>query len=232
MGDGTMLNGCSSVTNTYEQPGCYDVTLTVTAANGCVSDLTILDAVCVQPLPEAEFMPSANVINMYDTEVSFNNNSTGANQYVWSFGDGSPASNDVDPVHDYANSGYGSYEVMLVAISEDGCVDTAYSYIELVEELIYYVPNTFTPDGDTYNQTFQPVFTSGFDIYDYSLYIYDRWGEIIFESHDATIGWDGSYGSNNEVQLVQDGTYNWVIEFKVTLNDERKRINGHVNVIR
>jgi gliding motility-associated-like protein len=111
-------------------------------------------------------------------------------------------------------------------------VDTAYSYVALNEELIYWVPNTFTPDGDTYNQTFQPVFISGFDIYDYVLYVYDRWGELIFESHDASIGWDGSYGSENEIDLVQDGTYTWVIEFKVLANDERKRINGHVNVIR
>jgi len=169
---------------------------------------------------------------LYDLEVSFNNNSSGANQYIWSFGDGSPMSNEVDPIHNYANVAYGNYEVMLIAISPNGCVDTAYSYVALNEELIYWVPNTFTPDGDTYNQTFQPVFISGFDIYDYVLYVYDRWGELIFESHDASIGWDGSYGSENEIDLVQDGTYTWVIEFKVLANDERKRINGHVNVIR
>jgi gliding motility-associated-like protein len=231
MGDGTTLTGCSTVTNTYEQPGCYDVTLTVTAQNGCVSNLTVLDAVCVEGFPNAEFSPSTNTINEYNMEVSFNNNSTGASNYVWDFGDGSPNSTDVDPIHDYTNSPYGNYEVMLVAISPAGCADTAYSVIQIIEELIYYVPNTFTPDGDTYNQTFKPVFTSGFDIYDYSLFIYDRWGEVIFESHDANYGWDGAYGTD-EKRDVQDGTYTWVIEFKVSMNDERKRVNGHVNVLR
>jgi gliding motility-associated-like protein len=231
MGDGTTQTGCTTVTNTYEQPGCYDVTLTVTAQNGCVSNLTILDAVCVEAIPEAAFSPSSNTINEYNMEVSFNNNSIGASNYVWDFGDSSPNSTDIDPTHDYTNSPYGNYEVMLVAISPAGCVDTAYSVIQIIEELIYYVPNTFTPDGDTYNQTFKPVFTSGFDIYDYGLYIYNRWGEVIFESHDANYGWDGAYGVDNK-RDVQDGTYTWVIEFKVSMNDERKRINGHVNVLR
>jgi gliding motility-associated-like protein len=188
--------------------------------------------VCVEALPVAEFFQSTNEINMYSTEVSFNNNSSGADQYIWSFGDGSPSTNDVDPIHDYINIGYGSYQVMLIAINENGCVDTAYSYVDLVEELIYYVPNTFTPDGDTYNPIFKPIFTSGFDIDDYVLYIYDRWGELIFESRDATVGWDGSYGSKDQIEIVQDGTYTWVIEFKVIKNDERMRVNGHVNVIR
>jgi gliding motility-associated-like protein len=100
------------------------------------------------------------------------------------------------------------------------------------EELIFYVPNTFTPDYDNYNQFFTPVFTSGYDPFDYNLYIFNRWGELIFESHNAQIGWDGSYGANKEIEMVQDGTYTWKLEFKVTKNDERKMFVGHVNVLR
>ena len=93
-------------------------------------------------------------------------------------------------------------------------------------------PNTFTPDDDNFNQTFQPIFTSGFDPYDYTLLIFNRWGEIIFESHDAKVGWNGSYGSGGEIEMVQDGVYTWKIEFKVTRNDERKVAIGHVNILR
>ena len=121
---------------------------------------------------------------------------------------------------------------MLIATSALGCSDTAYSTIQVYEELIYYVPNTFTPDNDNYNPTFQPVFTSGFDPQDFVLYIYNRWGELIFESHDASIGWNGTYGSNGEIQMCQDGTYTWKIEFKVTRWDERRVAIGHVNLIR
>ena len=90
------------------------------------------------------------------------------------------------------------------------------------------MPNTFTPDGDNYNEFFTPVFTSGYDPYDFDLYIFNRWGEIIWESHDASAGWDGTYGGN----LVQDGTYTWKIEFKTTETDERMMVSGHVNVIK
>ena len=151
---------------------------------------------------------------------------------MWNFGDNSGSSAVINPSHDYSNNPIGDYVVTLIAYSALGCTDTAYATITIQEELIFYVPNTFTPDDDNYNQTFQPVFTSGYDPYDYTLYIFNRWGELIFESHDASVGWDGSYGSNGEITLVQDGTYTWKIEFKTTKNDERKMIVGHVNILR
>jgi gliding motility-associated-like protein len=123
---------------------------------------------------------------------------------------------------------------MLVAYSASGCTDTAWAVVTIEEELIFYVPNTFTPDDDNYNQTFEPVFTSGFDPYDYHLTIFNRWGEVVFESYNHEIGWDGTYGGVNGGQIFscQDGTYTWKIEFKVRTNDERKAVVGHVNLIR
>jgi gliding motility-associated-like protein len=109
-----------------------------------------------------------------------------------------------------------------------GCTDTAYGTVVVQEELIFYVPNTFTPDGDEFNQAFQPVFTSGYDPFDFNLLIFNRWGEVIFESNDARVGWDGTYGG----KYVQEGTYTWKIEFKTTKNDARKYTVGHVNVLR
>jgi gliding motility-associated-like protein len=137
-----------------------------------------------------------------------------------------------NPSHDFGGQNQNTWLVTLVATTPLGCADTAYSTIVYQEELIFYLPNTFTPDDDDYNQTFQPVFTSGFDPLDFNMKIYNRWGELIFESNDASKGWDGSYGSKGEVELVQDGTYTWKLEFKVTKNDERKMVVGHVNIIR
>jgi hypothetical protein len=62
--------------------------------------------------------------------------------------------------------------------------------------------------------------------------IFNRWGEIVFESNDSDYGWDGSYGSNGEYILSPDGSYTWRIEFKLSRWDERKIITGHVNLIR
>ena len=228
LGNGTVLTGCNTVTATFSTAGTYDVTLTTTSANGCISSETYVDYIYVEADPIASFIPSQSIISDLNPEVHFDNTSTGAVNYLWDFGDNSGSSLEVSPTHLFPEEEAGSYLIELVAYSPLGCTDTAWATIQLNEEVIYYVPNTFTPDDDDYNPTFQPVFTSGYDPFDFTLIIFNRWGEIIFESHNADIGWDGTYGGN----LVQDGTYTWKIEFKTTANDERKVIHGHVNILR
>ena len=230
--NGTVLNGCGTVPVTFTQGGCYDVTLTTTSNNGCAGTLTSTNLICVEALPIASFSPSSNTVTTINTEVIFTNQTIGATSYYWTFGDDSPSSTDFNQIHVYPDSETANYLVTLIAYSPLGCTDTALAYINVVEELIYYVPNTFTPDDDNFNPVFQPIFTAGFDPYDYTLLIFNRWGEIIFESKDASIGWNGTYGSNGEIQMCQDGTYTWKIEFKTKLNDERKMILGHVNLVR
>ena len=229
--NGTTLTGCDNVAYTFTNPGCYDVTLEVTSANGCTNSFTQTDYVCVEPYPTAYFTFSPNQPTSINTEVQFTNGSIGANQYQWFFGDGA-SSNVVNPSNTYPEI-EASYEVILVASSDFGCTDTATAVINIVEELIFYVPNTFTPDQDDFNPSFQPVFTSGYDPFDFHLMIFNRWGELIFESYDASIGWDGTYGgAANGGELVKDGTYVWKIEVKTKANDELKIFIGHVNVLK
>ena len=192
---------------------------------------TATNLICVEAYPNAAFSPSENELTTIQTEVHFTNNTTGAVVYEWNFGDGSASTSTVNPSHTYPEIAE-NYIVELVATSPLGCSDTAYSTIQVEEALLFYVPNTYTPDDDNFNEIFKPVFTSGFDPYDYTLLIFNRWGEIVFESHDANVGWNGTYGSNGEILMVQDGTYTWKIEFKTLATDERKMVVGHVNVIR
>lgn len=120
--------------------------------------------------------------------------------------------------------------IELIAYSTAGCSDTASLFIGFEPGEVFYVPNSFTPDGDEYNNVFFPVFYSGYDPYNYELLIFDRWGELIFESHNVLEGWDGSYG--NRGRKAQDDTYIWKITFKNPLNDKRRQVVGHVNLIR
>jgi len=92
----------------------------------------------------------------------------------------------------------------------------------------YYVPNTFTPDGDAFNSVFKPILSDGFDPYDYHLLIFDRWGEIIFESYDMLAGWNGTYQN----QPAADGTYIWTMNCKTLHNNEWIKITGHLNLLR
>ena len=227
-GDGGSVTGCGTVSYTFDSPGLFDVTLTTSTANGCTNSATYEDYVYVEAYPNASFIPSATQVSNFNTEISFDNTSTGATTYSWNFNDGSQAVSVESPTHTFPDETSGDYLVELIAYSPLGCPDTAYATIQVDEEVIFYVPNTFTPDADDFNETFQPVFTSGFDPYDFTLLIFNRWGEIVFESHNAEIGWDGTYNGG----LVQDGTYTWTIEFKTLANDERKKVVGHVNILR
>lgn len=227
--DGTTLSGCGTVSNTFEQAGCYDVTLTTSDANGCSETSTEFNMICVQEDPVAAFSMSSGTISEANDHIQFFNSSTNATSYTWDFGDGS-GSVEEDPAHVYEVPEEGGYTITLIATSTFGCVDTAYQVITIEEELIYYVPNTFTPDGDEYNNVFQPVFTSGYDPYSYTLLIFNRWGEVIFESHDVAQGWDGTYGS--KAQLCKEGTYTWKIGFKLKKNDAHQEVVGFVNLLR
>ena len=223
---------CGSAQMTIIQGGCFDITLSATSSSGCTGSFTANNIVCAEEAPNTSFTVNPGSVSWIDPSVAMVNSTFGASNYEWYFGDNSPMSTQFQPEHTYPLDVADNYTVMLLAFSAFGCVDTAYSNVEVFEDLIFYVPNTFTPDGDTYNQIFRPVFTSGYDPFDYQLLIFNRWGETIFESNDSNVGWDGTYGLGDQVRYVQDGTYTWRIEFKLKRNDSRKIVSGHVNVIR
>jgi gliding motility-associated-like protein len=225
--NGSSMTGCGTVSSTFVNPGCYDVTLTVSTPEGCSNTATQQNVVCVEPDPISDFVVLNPNMTILNTTAQFGNQSSGASSYIWSFGDFSPASTEESPSHIYPDEP-GTYNVTLTAYSEAGCVDQISQIVIINDELIFYVPNAFTPDGDIFNEVFFPVFTSGFDPMTYTLLIFDRWGEIIFESNDTRYGWPGTYGG----KIVQDGVYVWKIVFKRTEVDKREVYYGHVNVLR
>ena len=216
-------NNISTIDNLNLSEGSYS--LLVTDAFGCQSTSPIFTLTKTDK-PTADFYWNNYMPNV-GSELQFYNNSTNAISYEWNFGDGSN-SNQIEPNHIYTDEQVKQYNVYLVATSISGCVDTAFYTIIMNDEVIYYIPNSFTPNSDQFNNVFQPIFTQGIDTYDFYLFIYNRWGEIIFESKDPSKGWDGTY--NGVVQ--QDGLYTWEISFKMSQSDERKMIRGHVNLLR
>jgi gliding motility-associated-like protein len=224
-------SGASGVGNqsslTFLTTGCYDITLTATM-NGCTNASTSNGYICVQEIPTASFSTSVNDFTQPNESVTFINTSNGASSYIWNFGDGS-LGNEMSPTHLYSGTNNG-YTATLIAITSMGCIDSTSITIGYEETASFYIPNTFTPDGDKFNQTFRPVFTSGIDYQNYGMYIYNRWGEMVFETHDVAIGWDGSYGT--EGLDAQAGVYTYQILVKIPETDERKIIAGHVNLLR
>jgi gliding motility-associated-like protein len=163
--------------------------------------------------------------------IQFTNTSEGASAFEWTFGDYSPISYQENPYHIY--TGFSDFEtsaylVILNAYSSNGCADTAMLWINIYPDLIFYVPNAFTPDDDQYNQVFKPVFSSGFSAKNYNFSIYNRWGELIFETDQINQGWDGTYHN----MRCQDDVYTWKIRLMSAVTGSRKEYVGHVTLLK
>ena len=146
--------------------------------------------------------------NCVPITLNFTNNSSGATGYTWNFGDGSPVDNNASPSHNYTSGG--TYTIMLVANNPAGCnvSDTTYLNIELcgginIDSL--FIPNVFSPNGDAKNDLFE-VYYEGKK--DYSIKIYNRWGQLVFESNDRKKHWNGKDHSSKD---YPDGTYYYLI---------------------
>ncbi len=215
--------------HTFLYAGVYDITLTITSSEGCVSSVTYENYIDITNTPIAQFSYSPYEIDVMDTRVYFSNSSLHADSYEWSFGDETATSADVDPEHMYPPVGDRNYLVTLTAYNSNGCEDVVEQVINIKDVMIYHIPNAFTPDGDSFNESFKPEFMSGLDIYDYHLMIFNRWGEMVFESFNSDFGWDGFYGSQG---LVDDGVYIWKMEFGETMSDKKHYVDGHVTVLK
>jgi gliding motility-associated-like protein len=232
-GDGDVAFGMTNpiTPHVYFDGGVYTVKATVTDINGCVSSETYTDYITVEDHPIAAFTFSPQSVYTNDTEIEFTNESMYSTDYSWDFDDGTPMTNETDPIHFFPSEvGDVFYPVELKATNYLGCVDSVTAYINVKSIILFYIPNAFTPDGDQYNQEFKPVFESGYDPYDYKMVIYNRYGEIIFETHDVNYGWSGTYGTNGE--LVQNGVYTWAIDFKELHTDKRYSHSGHITVLK
>jgi gliding motility-associated-like protein len=229
LGTGATITDCAPISYTYNDAGLYDVSLTVTDIDGCSSTIIAINYINIEPYPIANFSASEYIFNnlVISSEINFYNLSTGATSYEWYFGDGTTSA-EQNPNHLYETLDKNSFEITLFAYSDLGCADSTLQIIKAKEELIYYIPNSFTPGSNSINNHFQPVFTSGYDPNHYSLYIYNRWGELLFLSHNSEIGWDGTYNGD----YVQDGTYIWKIEFRSSTSAKKYADFGHVNMIR
>ncbi|HIP31454.1 MAG TPA: T9SS type B sorting domain-containing protein, partial [Crocinitomicaceae bacterium] len=221
------LNGISDPNGIFTGVCSGVYTIDISDANNCVVTATVV--VGTMPQTEASFTMSSTTITTIDNEIEFINNSTNASVYIWTISgpDGySETYNEEDINHTFPTD-TGSYLICLTAINPTGCTDVICRTINVQEGEVLYVPNTFTPDGDEFNQTFR-AYASGIDIYDFEMLIFNRWGEVIWESHDVSVGWDGTFHG----RMVQDGMYNWKITFKDLYNDDRKTHYGHVNIMR
>lgn len=226
-GDGGVSNS-ENPTHIYFNPGVYPVKLTVNGiAPGKRDEITKLDYIVVNETPRAIFTNNRDKVFIPNDPVVFSNFSEGADSFLWNFGDGNTTT-ERSPTYFYTEEG--EFQVFMIAMTDEGCSDTAYAPTLILAELEgrVRVPNAFTPSktGPSSGRVNRGVPLSG-EINDifyaivegsvkYELNIFNKWGELLFVSKDINIGWDGYYKG----KLSQQDVYVWKV--KVEYADGKK----------
>jgi gliding motility-associated-like protein len=211
------------------QTDTLTVQLVVTTTQGCRDTFTINNYITVYPDPVAEFTYGPETVTEFDPLVNFYDASILGATYAWNFDDSLSTSNTSilqNPSHIYQNPGY--YDVVLTVASSHGCVDSVIHQVYVEPEFAIYVPNAFSPNDDSRNEVFLP---QGICIDEdrYHLYIFDRWGEVIFESDKLSKGWDGK--TKRSDAFVQQDVYIYKI-IAYDLKNSKHSFTGHVTVVR
>ncbi len=232
-GQGQATSNAVNPGYTYFEPGIYTVSLSASNVTGQLVTETKSMIIEVFPRPSAQFDIKPKVVNIPGGILYTKNQSLQASSFEWDFGDGSKSLSP-EPQHIYQKEG--KYDIQLVAYNQFGCSDTTLLEsavrVEIGGQVL--IPNAFSPNlsggnggsnqGNGKNDVFLPI-TRG--VVDFEMVIFNRWGELMFQSRDPEIGWDGYYNG----RLCQQDVYVYKIS-ALYENGQRIVRVGDVNLIR
>ncbi len=199
----------------------FNTSYEVSVSDSCREYFSVEGTTAVQIVrPTANFQVSSKTI-FEDLPITFQNLTANGDTYIWYFGDGN-MSTLVHPNNAYDLPG--TYDVLLIAKDTMGCLDSIIKPITIQEEYYVYIPNTFTPDGGRFNETFS-VSTIGIE--SLKIELFNRWGEMVYSSTDLRFAWDGKY----KEKVIKEGVYTYVVEC-VTNSKIDLYYAGHVTILR
>ena len=223
-GDGSNMKG-ENVIHAYTDAGTYTILLSVVNPFGCRMDSIFENSIIIEAYPLADFSFQPQEISSLTPEVYFENQSEGANNWTWSFGEES-VSFVQNPSFIFPDTGY--YEVQLIATTLASCSDTITQYLYVEPEVAYFLPNAFSPNHDGINDVF--VGTGQLQhLSDFQISIWNRWGALVFYSNKPEEGWNGQ--QFNTSVLAPSGVYIYRASYS---NPQNKTIElkGFVSLIR
>jgi gliding motility-associated-like protein len=191
-----LTNPVQSLSTAIGLTGGVTYSCIITDANGC----TVIGSASIGniPGPVANFTPNPQTVDILDANIHFLDQSTNATTWLWSFGDGPPPSTSQNPSHTYQNEG--TYLVTLIVTNGHGCIDSISETVLVEGYSTFYIPNTFTPNGDGRNDFFGPEF-SRIESSGFSMMIFDRWGNKIFNSTTLGDFWDGRVNGSGPIEV-------------------------------
>lgn len=233
-GDNQRATGVVNPTHLYNTPGVYTVSLTARNSTGQDVEEIKTEYIVVNEAPQASFTIPDDFRQVFTAApVQFVNTSIGADAFIWRFGDGN-TSNDRDPIHAYADSGV--YDVTIIAINTTtGCQDS-FALDAQVQVILggeskvanAFTPNRSGPGSASPNPQDNDIFLPQVEgVNDFNMKVYNRWGELLFESSDQDQGWDGYYKG----QLMPQGVYVYRLELTFE-NGRREAKVGDITLIR
>ena len=216
------VSSLSSPKHLYKKVGNYDITLSAITDKGCKDTIVKLGEAIVNPLPTAKF--DFKKLRSFENEVDiqFIDSSKNAVSWLWNFG-AQGISTDQEPILYYTDTVTQRSQMIVTNIY--GCKDTSTRYVFIAPDVIYYMANAFTPNGDNINEKFKPVglaFAKS-----YKFIIFNRWGEILFKTDNPQVGWDGKF----EGELVTQGLYFYRLEF-IGADDLRHEEENSIMILR
>ena len=251
-------NGSSSSTppqQTYTnssptQSAYYAVSLTVTTADGCVNSKTVNKYIQVYPRPIADFGWGPVGADIDDPTIDFVNQSIGASGYPaahptvfgaygveYYLGDVFAMNQNSNNV--YTNAGFShtyehydpyTYYVTQWVVNSLGCKDSITKPVEILPNFTFYIPNAFSPNGDGTNEGFKGTGV-GIDNTTYNLWVFDRWGMMIFYADDLEKSWDGHMKGNSDKPVLQEDVYVWKVKFS-DFRGKKHEYHGTVTLLK
>jgi gliding motility-associated-like protein len=213
----------------FNAPGSYDVSLSVTDNHGCAGSLTINNMITVYSFPVPAFTMGPQPTTIENPTITFTDKSTdayGIASWLWNFADplNDAPSSQQNPSHTYGDTG--TFCATLTVTNIHGCKDSITECLIINPQYELYIPDAFSPDGDGKNDIFQP---KGEYMSSYKMYIFDRWGMLLFYTDDFNKGWNGTV--NNGSTICQQDTYVYMIEATDNLGQQHKYI-GKVTLLK
>jgi len=213
----------------YDTAGTYSVSLIVTSDSGCIDSLTKPNYINVYSHPVAAFKASPQPATILDATIYFTDQSTdayGIKSWAWQFADPYDSTSTLqNPKFVYLDTG--KFCPTLTVTNKHGCTDEVSHCIEISPYFTIYIPNAFSPNGDGRNDVFtaKGTYVCGFE-----MYIFDRWGMLLYYTQDMSKGWDGTV--NGGSAICQEDTYVYLITAQSCVDQSKHRFVGRVTIVK
>ncbi len=199
-GDGASAEGVNAE-HEYETPGLYDILIEVVSPFGCEASRFFPSYIEILDGPTAGFSVLPEELNAFDPFVEIVDESMDGIGWQYNFNNETRYF-DREPSHSFADSGF--VFIKQIVFRENGCTDTAILELDLPPVVTFYLPNAFMPNGDGFNDVYKGKGVLDF-MDDFSMQIFTRWGELVFETNDPRKGWNGK--RFNEGEDMPQGVY-------------------------